>query len=756
MFLNVKRLSCAFSFFLILSLLVPSDAYAQQHSGIDLVQAELIASVDAIVPGQTFKAGLLLRIAPGWHTYWQNPGDSGLPPKIKWNLPEGFRVSEFQWPFPRRIDDGADLVTYAYENEVLLLFEVTSPPRLDSAVVSLAGEASWLVCAEVCIPGKADVKLTLPVRDAARPLHPELFARFEDRLPQPLAKELHVQWRHVGDNSIRLETKAGEGWSVLDFFPLSSGKVQMGAPQVERREAGRASDFVMALRGGVAPERVHGVLVAQRPDGTKAAYLVDLRSAAASPVDDRPTQASGGVSSPGHPSANQDFVRMSSSFVQLGGRAADLSLPKALLFAFLGGLILNLMPCVLPAISLKIFGFVQQAGESRRKIFLFAAAFVAGIFAWFALMAALAVVLKLNGLNLNWGFMFQHPWLLIILGAIVVAFALNLFGVFEISLPGQTATMLSEASSKKGLLGSFMHGAFATVLATPCTAPYLGSALGFAFTQPVWVIPIIFAAIATGMGLPYLLLAIEPSWLSAMPKPGAWMERLKQLMGFLMLAVLVWIISLLAQRGPNAVTFSLTIFILVALLCWIVGSALTPTASKAARRWGWTGVVATVSALVWVGSSQSPALNMDKKRESKTAVAGVSDGASPNHAQAIAWQPFSKELLKHTLEKTNKPVFIDFTADWCWSCKWNERVILTEPEIFDAFQREGFVMIKADWTDADPEITQMLKHFQRNGVPLYVLYPVDRTRPAIVLPELITKDIVLQGIQEAVGVRSVN
>ncbi len=737
-----------------LCLVTSGTAFAQTHNGVELVRAELIAAVDAVVPGETFKAGLLLKIAPGWHTYWQNPGDAGLPPKIAWNLPEGFHVSEFKWPYPKRIDDGAEMVTYAYENEVLLIFEVTAPPGIESKEVTLAGEASWLVCAEICIPGKAPVELTLPVHDTAKPVDADLFAKFEERLPQPLPEQVRTALRRIGENSIRLEVRVDEGWSVLNFFPLPTGEVQVGPPQVQRPETGRGSDVVMALRDGAAPDGIHGVLVARRPDGKEVAYDVELQAAAAKSEDAGASEKKGEISSPGGGSGEGEHGEIPPAYVQLGGGTADLSLPKALLFAFLGGLILNLMPCVLPAISLKIFGFVQQAGESRQKIFLFGLAFVAGIFAWFALMAALAVMLKLNGVDLNWGFMFQHPWLLIVMGAIVLAFALNLFGVFEVILPGQAANALSEASSKKGLSGTFMHGVFATVLATPCTAPYLGAALGFAFTQPVWVIPVIFAAIATGMGLPYLLLAIEPSWLSAMPKPGAWMERLKQFMGFLMLGVLVWIISLLAQRGPDAVTFSLTIFILVALLCWIVGAGLTPYASASARRWGWVGVAATVAAIVWVARSHGSVLESTLRKPALSAAPGVTPGLSAATPQEIVWQPFSAEFLTRTLDETNKPVFIDFTADWCWSCKWNERTILAQPEVLEAFQREGFALIKADWTDADPQITDMLKKFQRNGVPLYVLYPADRSRPAIVLPELITKGIVLQGIREAVGERS--
>jgi thiol:disulfide interchange protein DsbD len=702
---------------------------AQMHKGVQLVDAKLVSSVDAMMPGKPFLVGLHMKMAPHWHTYWQYPGDSGLATSIDWGLPPGFKAGPIQWPLPKRIDESG-LTSFAYEDETLLIVEITPPENVAPEAFVLKAKAKWLVCSKICIPGEADVALALPVKSTSAPVNEELFTKHVKLLPRSAPPEVQAKWAGAQPKEMRLEVRVDEGWNVTGFFPLPPDSIQIGAPNAEVPESGRGSDYVVPIiaptdyRGGIP-----GVLGVIRPDGSVTAITVDGTAATPLSTSNQPSAGTSG--------------RI--QFVELGGGSGDIGLFGAMLSAILGGLLLNLMPCVLPAISLKIFGFVEQAGESRAKIFQFGAAFVAGIFTWFGLLAVLAMILKSRGVDLNWGFMFQNPWLILAMGSVVLVFALNLFGVFEIVLPGSTATALSEASSKKGLAGSFVHGIFATMLATPCTAPFLGAALGFAFTQPLYIIPLVFAGVATGMSLPYLLLAIQPAWLSALPKPGPWMERLKQFLGFLMLAVLVALLWLLAQRGPDAVGWALAIYLLLAVACWVVGASLTPVSSARAKRIGFVGVLAALGLIGWTCVAQGEAF--DAQTRPKPAAAN----ANP---MKVVWKDFSASALDAALKDTARPVFIDFTADWCLTCKVNERGILDRDDISTAFKSADFTMFKADWTDGDPEITEYLKKFRRNGVPLYVFYPSDRTRPPIVLPELITPGIVLDGIRQALGERS--
>ncbi len=718
---------------------------AQVHDGAQIVDANLVASVDSVVPGRPFLAGLHLKMAPHWHTYWQNPGDAGLPASIEWTLPEGFRVADFQWPAPRRMEEGGGLVSYGYENEVLLLFEISPPAQIGDTSLTLRGKASWLVCKEICIPGDAELALTLPVAaegSTPGPANAALFAKFEQRLPRALPEGSNVEWSRVPDaKTVRLAIKLPAGERVADFFPLPDKGLQIGAVQRgDGGDPGAVALFDIALSGVTdpgAPATLGGVLTAESANGDIAVHAIP-------PID--LNELADGAGSPAAVNGS------GSGFVELGGGSGEIGLGLALFYALLGGLILNLMPCVLPAISLKIFGFVEQAGESRARIFGFGLAFVAGIFVWFGLMALLAVGLKLGGLDLNWGFLFQHPWALVAMGAVVLVFALNLFGVFEIVLPGSAHNAIAGAARQKGYAGSFAHGMFATILATPCTAPYLGAALGFAFTQPPWIIPAIFFAIALGMSFPYLLLAVNPGWLAWLPKPGAWMERFKQFMGFLLLAVLVWLVWVLGrQRGPDAAAAALLVYLFVGLLCWIGGAAFGPVASAGAKRLGLAATLLVVGGLAWSGMVWAqPAF--------EGRIAGSNNTARVARPAAvtgeIAWEPFGKAHLDALLKETNDPVFVDFTADWCWTCKVNERTVLANQEVRLAFEESGVRMLQADWTDGDPEITAALKSFRRVGVPLYVFYPADRTQPPIVLPELITPAIVLEGIRRASDERS--
>jgi thiol:disulfide interchange protein DsbD len=403
-----------------------------------------------------------------------------------------------------------------------------------------------------------------------------------------------------------------------------------------------------------------------------------------------------------------------------------------LLFGFLGGLILNLMPCVLPVISLKIFGFVQQAGQSRQKIFRSGIAFSVGIFAWFLALAMLLIVLKGAGRDVTWGgFQFTNPYFVLVLSLIVLVFALNLFGVFEVSLPQSVTRNLLSTSERKDLLGSFFQGVFATVLATPCTAPFLGTALGFAFTQSAAVILAMFIAIAAGMSAPYLLLSAQPAWLRFLPRPGPWMVHVKQFMGFLLLATLLFLLYVVgAQRGLEGAIWASCFLLVISVACWMKGAFVVPTAPAIKRV-----IVLALMLLLVIGSGVY--FVGDKFRSAKIA-------SADSHLQG-GWQAFTPERLQTELEQ-GRTVFVDFTAAWCLTCKFNEASVLEAQDVREAFQRHGIVKLKADWTNGDPVITKLLQQFGRPGVPLYVLYPAKNEEP-IVFPEVLTKGMILDKLE---------
>jgi thiol:disulfide interchange protein DsbD len=388
------------------------------------------------------------------------------------------------------------------------------------------------------------------------------------------------------------------------------------------------------------------------------------------------------------------------------------------------------MPCVLPVISLKIFGFIQHAGQSRGRILRSGLAFIAGIFAWFVGLALLLIVLKSLGREITWAFQFTNPYFVLFMSAVVLVFALNLFGVFEISLPQSANRGLLGWTAREGDAGSFFQGVFATVLATPCTAPFLGTALGFAFTQSGWMILVMFLAIAAGMSSPYLLLSAQPAWLGLLPKPGAWMERVKQLMGFFLIATLLfllWVIG--AERGSEAIIWTACFLLALSLACWMKGAFIVPAASRTTR-------LVTVVLILGIVSGSGAYFIGEKFMATK-----IASGETP---LAGDWRPFTPERLQSEMAQGHT-VFVDFTAAWCLTCKFNEATVLESNAVREAFQSRGIIKFKADWTNADPAITKILKQFGRPGVPMYVLYPAGKA--PIVFPELLTQSIILDKLE---------
>jgi thiol:disulfide interchange protein DsbD len=700
--MRIGSRSSVYSLLCWLLVAVAPHGLAQTYQGKQLVKAELLADANAVVPGKPFTVGLLLRMAPGWHTYWKFSGDAGLPTEMKWKLPPGWKVGDIQWPIPLKTIDPGDIETYGYENEVLLIQEITPPSKLDDSSAKLSTEANWLVCEKICIPGSATLQLDLPVASTSQPANTDVFARYRRLLPQNLAGPdvARADWSRVGsDLRLKIASETLAKYPAVDFFPLPEQETIVGHPAVQSRNN---NEIVFRIPLESAPKNLSSlaglVVFAQQPNGDdRAAWQIT----SAPPV-------SGARSTPAH------------------------GIFTFLLFGFLGGLILNLMPCVLPVISLKIFGFVQQAGQSRQKIFRSGIAFTIGIFAWFIALAVLLIVLKGAGSDVTWGgFQFTNPYFVLALSVIVLVFALNLFGVFEVSLPQSVTRNLLSTSERKDLLGSFFQGVFATVLATPCTAPFLGTALGFAFTQSAAIILAMFIAIAAGMSAPYLLLSAQPAWLRFLPRPGPWMVHVKQFMGFLLLATLLFLLYVVgAQRGLEGAIWASCFLLVISVACWMKGAFVVPTASAVKR-----AVVLVLMLLLVIGSGVY--FIGDKFQSAKI--------ASLDSQIRGDWQPFTPERLQTELEQ-GRTVFVDFTAAWCLTCKFNEASVLEAQDVREAFQRHGIVKLKADWTNGDPVITKLLQHFGRPGVPLYVLYPAKNEEP-IVFPEVLTKGMLLDKLE---------
>jgi len=683
------------------AILLAHSAFGQTYQGKELVKATLLADTYAIVPGKPCNAGLLLRMAPGWHTYWKFSGDAGLPTEIKWNLPPGWKVGEIQWPIPLKTNDPGDIQTYGYQDEVLLIQEITPPAKIDSSPVKLSAQADWLVCERICVPGSANLELQLPAATSSEPKNTDLFARYRRLVPQdfPGAQTANSTWSRTG-NDLHLKVTGEQiaNYQTLDFFPLPQGNAVVGHPSVESRQGNEVTFKIPIESLDKNLSSMPGLIVFSKfPNGNeRTAWRLGASQVAATT---QPSQPSRGL---------------------LG----------FLFFGFIGGFILNLMPCVLPVISLKIFGFIKHAGKDRRGVFRNGVAFIAGIFVWFVGLALLLIGLKAAGHQITWAAQFTNPYFVLALSVIVLVFALDLFGVFEIALPQALMHKMLHSATREGEVGSFFQGVFATALATPCTAPFLGTAIGFSFTQSPLIILLMFVAVAAGMSAPYFLLSAQPAWMRFLPQPGPWMVNVKQFMGFLLLATLVFLIYVLgAQRGLEGAIWASCFLLIVSVACWMKGAFIVPASSAAKRM---TSTVIMLALLLGSGVY----LIGDKFRAAIPDLVQIQQGD---------WQPFTPERLQSERDQGHA-VFVDFTAAWCLTCKFNEKAVLENSEVREAFQRHGVVKLKADWTNGDPTITKLLQQFGRPGVPLYVLYP-GKSQGPIVFPELLTKNIILDKLE---------
>jgi thiol:disulfide interchange protein/DsbC/DsbD-like thiol-disulfide interchange protein len=732
------------------------------------VEASLLAEPATVAPGQTFRAGLRLKLEPHWHVYWKNPGDAGLPVSISWTLPEGAVAGPILWPYPSPIEI-PPLMDYGYHDEVLLPFDITAPAKAAvGSRLELKAKAKWLVCKEICLPGSAELALSVPVgaAGAPAPAHAALFASAQAALP--LAASGWTFSAQAHDSTLLLIATPPAGTpaaspftaAAFSFFPDIPDLIEYAAPQkFYPIRGGYALELKAAPpdeEGEKGPDSLTGVAVSESGWNDARAKAVEVKvaivrgrakpAALAAAV----TVSGYSASTPKSPAATTSAAGSESGPAPMPGTASEsgdgsaqsgfVKLLLMLLLAFTGGLILNLMPCVLPVLSLKIFDFVKRAGQSRWKIFSHGLVFTAGVLISFWFLAGLLLILRSGGAELGWGFQLQSPGFLVVLCALFFFFSLNLFGVFEL---GYMFTRIGGATTSEGWLGSFMAGVTATVVATPCTAPFMGSAMGYAFTQPPYYAMLVFTFLGLGMAAPYLVLSGFPGLMKFLPKPGEWMEHLKQFMGFPLLATAIWLAWVLGkQAGVDALIALLFVLLLAGMSAWILGkwTALHKTTPVRVIAW-------LVALVVFLPAFILVLIYLDQIRDAGPRAAGAGTAGHQVTENGMTWEPFSEARVAELVGQ-GKPVFVDFTADWCLSCKVNEKVALSSNEVADRFKGLGITLLKADWTLRDEPIAQALAKYGRNSIPLYVLYSGKGMEDYVFLPEVLSPGIVLDALDK--------
>ena len=726
---------------------------------VEAVEVELVAEADAVVPGQPMRLGLRIRHDPQWHTYWRNPGDSGLPTQLTLDLPAGFRAGAIEWPAPQRLFI-PPLANYGYEDEIVLPVPLQVPAAIEGERVRFAGRASWLMCREVCIPGDADVALEMPVQrsgKAARSRFAALFEAADSRMPR---EKIAARVFADGDTlSIGLPQRAAS----VEFFPYREGLLRNAEEQVLHAVDGGVRLAVRLNEDGTRQARADAAVLAQAaegivvidgqarelavsvspialPAGTEIARVAGAPQTAPAPGGsglDLPGLR-GGAFSPGAPAAGMEGGGSAGAGLSSAGTAGATSLWIAALFGAIGGLILNLMPCVFPVIGLKVLGFARHGSEGSAASRFGALAFSAGVVLSFWVLAALLLGLRAAGEAAGWGFQLQSPLFVAAMALLFVAIALNFSGVYEIGL---SLTRLGQFGQGGGaashpLAGSFGSGVLAVLVATPCTAPFMGSALGYTLGSTTLEALVVFTAIGVGMAAPYLLLGLFPAWLRWLPRPGRWMETFRQSLAFPMYATAAWLAWVLGQQAGIDAVLALAIgAVLLALALWLVGR-FVQGGSGSRRTWTASLAVMLLALGVWTAWPQRVA--------GDAPAAQARQDASAVDGEVLGWQPWSRERIADALA-SGRPVFVDFTAAWCVSCQANKRLVLERDAIVAAMAQRGIVRLKADWTNRDPAITEELARYGRNGVPLYLLFTPGQAAPRI-LPELLTTGIVMDAL----------
>jgi thiol:disulfide interchange protein len=675
------------------------------------VRAELVAHApQGVAAGQPLWLGLRIEHAPHWHTYWKNAGDSGLPTTLAWNLPPGVTAGDIHWPTPQRLPIGP-LVNYGYEGTLLLPVPLAVPASFAADSLRVQLRADWLVCKTECIPESGEFALDVPAR-AATVAHAALFEATRAAAPAvPPGAEVAASIE--GD---RLVLRAQGLPATLsgkraELFPEVAGVIENAAP-VEQGWQGDAwqARVALAAQRSASPDRLPVVL---RFDGEPRGVL--LTAAVAGPW---PAAA---PTAPVSPALQAAIAEGRAARDAALPAPAAIGLPLALLFALVGGAILNLMPCVFPVLSLKVLGFSQHAHEARERV-TGGAAYTAGVVLSFVALAALLLALRAAGEQLGWGFQLQSPGFIAALAVLFTVIGLNLAGVFEFGtwLPSGAAAL----RARHPAVDAFLTGVLAVAVASPCTAPFMGASLGLALTLPAAQAIGVFAMLGLGMALPYLLLTLVPAATRWLPRPGAWMQRFKVMMSFAMFATVVWLVWVLgSQVGIDGAAALLALLVALAFAVWAFGSL-----RGAGRTATGAGRIATgAGALLLAGATLAWAVPQWQ---------GSAGRATTPIAADARWQPWSADRVRE-LNAQGRTVFVDFTAAWCVTCQFNKRTTLADEALLAAFEAKRVVLMRADWTSRDAAITRELARLQRSGVPVYVFYRGGQAAP-LVLSELLT------------------
>ena len=680
--LYTNRFNLRLALVLFLICFFPHSTFSNSYFNTGQSSVTLLTESNQVGGEETLLVGLEFNLSPGWHTYWENPGDSGEGASIKWNLPSGFKASTILWPGPERIPV-EPLMTYGYEDKALLLTEIKSPKEFSNPV-KISAKINWLTCKDICIPQEGQVDMTL-IKG------PKVANQFTSKLKEvalTVPKNFPSPYRVSVINEkifLQFEKEGSRNISEAYFFPKEYGLVNYTADQKLERNDNSFSLELSSAEVQLKTNTLKGVLKL-KVDGIKEFYTLDL---------------------PLEKNTNNPLV--------------TISLLTAIIFAFLGGIILNAMPCVFPILSIKILSFIEQSQGSKEKLFHHGLVFSAGVLTTFLAVSALLIFLRASGEAIGWGYQLQSPWVVSLLIYLFVVIGIVFMG--NIVLGSSFGNLGTLVQNQKDLTSSFFTGGLAVIVASPCTAPFMGPALGLALLQPGLKSIVIFLALGIGFSLPYLILSIYPQLLSKLPKPGEWMQTLKQIMAFPMWASALWLAWVLSSQVDMQSVFAVLLgALLIALGLWLLEK--TQNSASILRRVTLIFSLGLMIFSIWL-------------------LPITSDNNSPNLKNEE--NAFSVQKL-NSLRSEQKMVFLNFTADWCITCKVNEAIALNQDKVKKVLDEKNIIYLKADWTRKDPEIASMLASYGRTGVPLYLLFPSQGD--PIILPELLTEDLLLDFLKE--------
>ena len=680
--LYTNRFNLRLALVLFLICFFPHSTFSNSYFNTGQSSVTLLTESNQVGGEETLLVGLEFNLSPGWHTYWENPGDSGEGASIKWNLPSGFKASTILWPGPKRIPV-EPLMTYGYEDKALLLTEIKSPKEFSNPV-KISAKINWLTCKDICIPQEGQVDMTL----IKGPKVPNQFTSKLKEVALTVPKNFPSPYRVSVINEkifLQFEKEGSRNISEAYFFPNEYGLINYTADQKLERNDNSFSLELSSAEVQLKTNTLKGVLKL-KVDGIKEFYTLDL---------------------PLEKNTNNPLV--------------TISLLTAIIFAFLGGIILNAMPCVFPILSIKILSFIEQSQGSKEKLFHHGLVFSAGVLTTFLAVSALLIFLRASGKAIGWGYQLQSPWVVSLLIYLFVVIGIVFMG--NIVLGSSFGNLGTLVQNQKDLTSSFFTGVLAVVVASPCTAPFMGQALGLALLQPGLKSIVIFLALGIGFSLPYLILSIYPQLLSKLPKPGEWMQTLKQIMAFPMWASALWLAWVLSSQVDMQSVFAVLLgALLIALGLWLLEK--TQNSASILRRVTLIFSLGLMIFSIWL-------------------LPITSDNNSPNLKNEE--NAFSVQKL-NSLRSEQKMVFLNFTADWCITCKVNEAIALNQDKVKKVLDEKNIIYLKADWTRKDPEIASMLASYGRTGVPLYLLFPSQGD--PIILPELLTEDLLLDFLTE--------